>query len=76
MADIARRYGLNIHLYADDTQIYIAFETYSSTGEQVAIETIQACISEIRSWMLLNKLQLNDAKLNFYSFLLRICESY
>ena len=40
IADIARRYGLNIHLYADDTQIYIAFETSSSTGEQVAIETI------------------------------------
>ena len=26
IADIARCYGLNIHLYADDTQIYIAFE--------------------------------------------------
>ena len=62
IADIARRYGLNIHLYADDTQIYIAFEASSSTGEQVAIETIQACISEIKSRMLLNKLQLNDGK--------------
>ena len=65
IADIARRYGLNIHLYADDTQIYIAFETSLSTGEQVAIETIHACISEIRSWMLLNKLQLNDGKTEF-----------
>ena len=65
IADIARRYGLNIQLYADDTQSYIALETSSSTGEQVAIETIQACISEIRSWMLLNKLQLNDGKTEF-----------
>ena len=38
------RYGLNIHLHADDTQIYIALETSSHTGEQVAIKTIQACI--------------------------------
>ena len=33
IADIARRYASNIHLYADDTQIYIAFETSSSTDE-------------------------------------------
>ena len=51
-----------MHLYADDTEIYIAFETSLSTDEQVAIKTIQACISEIRSWMLLIKLQRNDGK--------------
>ena len=41
--------NMNIHLYADDIQIYFAFETALSTGEQVAFETIQAYISEIRS---------------------------
>ena len=40
IADIASCCGLNIHLSADDAQIYIAFETSSSTDEQVAIETI------------------------------------
>ena len=52
-------------MYANDTQIYVAFEISSSTGKQVAIETIQACISEIRPWILLNKLQLNDGKTEF-----------
>ena len=33
IADIARRYGLNIHLHADESQIYIAFEISSSTGD-------------------------------------------
>ena len=37
IADISRRYGLEIHLYGEDTQICIAFETSLSTDEQVAL---------------------------------------
>ena len=65
IADIARKYNLEIHLYADDTQIYITFRTSDDTGEEIAIKRVQSCIAEIKTWMLINKLQLNDGKTGF-----------
>ena len=62
IGDIARRHRLEIHLYADDTQIYISFKVPSNLDELTARKRIEACIAEIRLWMRLNKLKLNDDK--------------
>ena len=64
IADIARKYNPEIHLYADDTQIYISFRTSDNISEKIAIK-LQSCIAEIKIWMLINKLQLNDGKTEF-----------
>ena len=32
LGDIARRQGIHVHLYADDTQLYIAFSPHSDEG--------------------------------------------
>ena len=59
---IAARHGLKIHLYADDTQLYVSF-TFSNQEEAMsAMDRVIACISEIKLWMSQNKLQLNDEK--------------
>ena len=65
--DIARKYNLlEIHLYADDTQIfYIIFRTSDNNSEETAIKLVRSCIAEIKIWMLINKLQLNDGKTKF-----------
>ena len=65
IADIARKYNLELHLYADDTQIYINFRTSDNISKEIAIKLVQSCIAEIKIWMLVNKLQLSDGKTEF-----------
>jgi len=56
VADIARKHGLYVQLYADDTQLYLAFHPIEVNA---ALAKVEACVAEIKAWMLVNKLQLN-----------------
>jgi hypothetical protein len=60
---IIRSFGLQAHFYADDTQLYIAFAP--DDKEDVCIQNVEACVSEIRQWMAANYLKLNDDKTEF-----------
>ena len=62
ICSILRHHGIKYHIYADDTQIYCAFDKES---ENVCLERIKLCISDIRSWMIQNKLKINDEKTEF-----------
>jgi hypothetical protein len=57
--DIAIRHDVNIHQYADDTQLYLAFDL---DKQDEAVEKMEACINDIRTWMRINKLKLNEDK--------------
>ena len=59
LGDIVRKYGIGFHLYADDTQLYLSFNVNET---QDAFSQMESCIAEIRSWMALNFLKLNDSK--------------
>ena len=59
---IIRKHGLNFHLYADDTQVYISFEPGVSVSKETAISCLEACIKDIKIWMTNNLLKLNDDK--------------
>ena len=59
---IARKYQLNFHLYADDTQLYMAFKPNNAESLPLIISTIQNCVIDIKSWMTANMLQLNMDK--------------
>jgi hypothetical protein len=63
IADIIRSFGIEVHLYADDTQLYLAFKP--SVTESLALETLQYCICYVRAWMASNFLKLNDDKTEF-----------
>ena len=49
-------------MYADDTQIYITFKTFLATQGEASVQTIEACVSALRTWMIQNKLKCNDDK--------------
>ena len=59
---IIQRHGLTYHLYADDTQLYMAFKPSDVISKCDAISRIEACVADIRIWMNDNFLKLNDDK--------------
>ena len=62
LGEIARRHGVELHLYADDTQVYMSFSPLSDESTTRTFHRIEACIAEIRTWLKDNKLMLNDEK--------------
>jgi hypothetical protein len=61
------RHNLSYHVYADDTQIYLAFKP-SQQQSDLAIKCLENCVSDIRVWMKQNFLKLNDNKTQFMFF--------
>lgn len=62
---IARKHNIQIHLYADDTQLYVSCDPKQSTE---ALDRLEACIEDIKDWMGKNFLKLNDAKTELIIF--------
>jgi hypothetical protein len=56
---IAQKHSISIHQYADDTQLYVAFDL---DKQEEAVAKMEACVCDIRTWMRKNKLKLNDDK--------------
>ena len=65
ICSIITAYDLKFHLYADDTQIY--FPVTEDT-KHVIVPCVENCVKEIKDWMVLNKLKLNEDKTEIISF--------
>ncbi|KAK7922255.1 hypothetical protein WMY93_009157 [Mugilogobius chulae] len=58
LGQIIRHHGLHFHCFADDIQLYLSTKSINP----VTHSTLTNCISEIKSWLKLNLLQLNCNK--------------
>ena len=51
IADIIKKHDLLYHLYADDTQLYISFNTDCCADLDEAKLRVERCVEEIDLWM-------------------------
>ncbi|CAJ1086723.1 RNA-directed DNA polymerase from mobile element jockey [Xyrichtys novacula] len=58
LGKIMRKYSINFHCYADDTQLYLSMKP----EEAGQVARLEACLKDIKSWMTNNFLMLNSDK--------------
>ena len=61
---IIERHLPQVHAYADDTQLYVAFKPDPEHAAN-AVAAMEACFNDIRKWMLADRLKINDDKTEF-----------
>ncbi len=59
LAKVIEKHCINFHMYADDTQLYIDFTPSNEASTHL---TIQECVRDVKEWLSMNKLLLNEAK--------------
>jgi exonuclease III len=65
LGNLIRKHGLQYHIYADDTQLYIAFSPLDKDKGAKAKLNMEKCISIIKDFLLENRMKLNDSKTEF-----------
>ena len=61
LGDVLRYHHVKFHLYADDTQIYLTFESSPDSSEMAKV-MMEACVRDIDAWMTVNMLKMNRDK--------------
>ena len=65
IADICKKHQVHYHRFADDIQLYVSYNPAESEELNDAKRQLIQCIDEIRAWMLLHQLKLNDDTTEF-----------
>ena len=59
--DIFIKHSICAHAYADDHQLYTDFSA-NQVSLKEAVTRMESCLQDVKSWMILNKLKMNDSK--------------
>lgn len=60
---IFRKYGLSLHYYVDDTQVYLPLK-WNLDG----LDALLACLTDVKAWLSLNFLNFNEEKTEMFVF--------
>ena len=69
MQRIFRRHGVHYHKYADDIQLYASYNPAVPGDQAETVRQLTDCIREVRRWMTLRMLKLNDDKSEMIIFI-------
>ena len=59
---------MNLHLYADDIQLYATFSPLFEENIEITICNTEKCVNTIKIWMTENKLKMNNGKTDLIMF--------
>ena len=62
LGKLIRKQGLELHIYADDTQLYLAIKPITQQAVDIGVARLEGCLTDIYTWMSQNKLKLNADK--------------
>ena len=62
---------VGVHAYADVFQVYLSFSPSSCVNEEQAVQVIQDCVADIKSWARQHSLMLKVAPYGYSLFVLR-----
>ena len=62
LSKIISSHNLQYRFYADDTQVYISFDAQQPSSFHHGLNVMEKCIHEIKAWMNVNMLKLNEDK--------------
>ena len=67
LGEICHRHKINFHGYADDSQNYMSFrpQHHNTVNQDTSIKNLENCLEDIRTWMSINFLKLNENKTEF-----------
>ena len=64
LGKLIRKHGLELYIYADDTQLYLAIKPITQQAVDIGVARLESCLTDIYTgtWMSQNKLKLNADK--------------